>query len=793
MQADPSDPQQLLAVGPFVAVLRRVAGRPAYSLFSYSCENCDSRLGRYTCEPLISPMGLQTALGAGGGSAASLAAPRRRYSGVEATAAVAAAAAGPVIDALRGVVGGGGSSPDSLPLPVTSDSLGGSASRDALRRSISQGMRDMRDALVGMTGGGGAASSSPAASSECAPAPSPAASSERPRQRLCDITQANVHVPQAAVDIRVLRVALPRVAAGDWSRAVWCPRNARGSGTGVSARPRPPSPHLGGTAVVGSRRPSFQLAPPAGAGVGASSSSLSLTAPAASGGGGGGASSGVLSHHHHRSAAGSAASNPGHVVASTSSLPDGRAGGGKEADGGYEAPQPQWGHSQSALYTGTLGGDAASQGHSASRQQLLLQQQPLGIGTRDRAATASGASLAAATPASTPTAAAGGGTGLTLPPRPPTPTGYLSLLPPSQYPGAPPIGRSVSAPESSNGGVGGPAAVMVRGPPLTPGGGVAPSFFRSSSDAPSDYSPHSSQQSTPCASTVYPAGSGPAHPHQHVLSLPGAVTAVQAFPPGMQQGAAAGGPVRGRLGSGFAPPGGTSSTAVLSEDGTVVTAAAPAGPTRSASGGVLSAAGGGRDSAGSAGSGASSSLSVTAAASFAATTAAATAASAASEGKASEGKSGCSPRSVAGGGARRHSRVGGGSSSGVGAGRGGERGGGESSDDDCMALESRQPQWSDELGSLTMKFLGQRIADSSSKNFLLELAEQQQQLTTGGSGGSPDARGGLVSTPCLQFGKIANGRFSCDWRFPLAPIQAFGIFLSAFQWLIRDADGSLAD
>ena len=111
-----------------------------------------------------------------------------------------------------------------------------------------------------------------------------------------------------------------------------------------------------------------------------------------------------------------------------------------------------------------------------------------------------------------------------------------------------------------------------------------------------------------------------------------------------------------------------------------------------------------------------------------------------------------------------------------------------------MSLESRQPQWSDELGSLTMKFLGQRIADSSSKNFLLELAEQPQQTTTGGGGGgSPDARGGLVSTPCLQFGKIANGRFSCDWRFPLAPIQAFGIFLSAFQWLIRDADGSLAD
>jgi hypothetical protein len=88
-----------------------------------------------------------------------------------------------------------------------------------------------------------------------------------------------------------------------------------------------------------------------------------------------------------------------------------------------------------------------------------------------------------------------------------------------------------------------------------------------------------------------------------------------------------------------------------------------------------------------------------------------------------------------------------------------------------------------------MKFLGQRITDSSSKNFLLETVEAAQGAPGSGGGSGGESRGGMYCTPALQFGKIANGRFSCDWRFPLAPIQAFGVFLSAFQWLMKDREG----
>ncbi|HAR09922.1 MAG TPA: hypothetical protein DCR98_16105, partial [Cobetia sp.] len=35
----------------------------------------------------------------------------------------------------------------------------------------------------------------------------------------------------------------------------------------------------------------------------------------------------------------------------------------------------------------------------------------------------------------------------------------------------------------------------------------------------------------------------------------------------------------------------------------------------------------------------------------------------------------------------------------------------------------------------------------------------------------------------LQFGKISKGNFSLDYRFPVSPIQAFGVFLSAFSFL----------
>jgi hypothetical protein len=167
-----------------------------------------------------------------------------------------------------------------------------------------------------------------------------------------------------------------------------------------------------------------------------------------------------------------------------------------------------------------------------------------------------------------------------------------------------------------------------------------------------------------------------------------------------------------------------------------------------------------------------------------------------------------------------------------------------------MQLLNRRPEWNEGMGSLTMKFLGGRISSSSSKNFLMELAEgarispsvagalsrlppaavaalggvseadavARQRLssaasftsrlhrdgTDGGGAGPGAGAGGETApsspvvevppsrTPCLQFGKIRPGRFSCDFRFPLSPLQAFAIMLSGFYWTaaVDEADAA---
>lgn len=116
---------------------------------------------------------------------------------------------------------------------------------------------------------------------------------------------------------------------------------------------------------------------------------------------------------------------------------------------------------------------------------------------------------------------------------------------------------------------------------------------------------------------------------------------------------------------------------------------------------------------------------------------------------------------------------------------------------DSMQLATRQPTWNDAAESLSLKFLGgvSRIAVSSSRNFLLELAlpaavppapapapsDQQEQQGPQGPQGQQDGK----ATAVLQFGKLADGRFSCDYRYPLCALQAFGIALSAFGWSLK--------
>lgn len=81
---------------------------------------------------------------------------------------------------------------------------------------------------------------------------------------------------------------------------------------------------------------------------------------------------------------------------------------------------------------------------------------------------------------------------------------------------------------------------------------------------------------------------------------------------------------------------------------------------------------------------------------------------------------------------------------------------------DTMTLATRLPEWNPKTRTLIMEFDPARVADVSSKNFLL-LSE-------------------FGETACAQFGRLKQGRYSLDVAHPLSLLQAFGIFLSTFQW-----------
>lgn len=68
-----------------------------------------------------------------------------------------------------------------------------------------------------------------------------------------------------------------------------------------------------------------------------------------------------------------------------------------------------------------------------------------------------------------------------------------------------------------------------------------------------------------------------------------------------------------------------------------------------------------------------------------------------------------------------------------------------------------------EQGGLTMEFVGDRVAKTSSKNFLFQVVNDGAEV--------------------LQFGKLGAGRYSLDFGYPITPMQAFGLFLCSFGWV----------
>mmetsp|Transcript_7611 Transcript_7611/g.19729 ORF Transcript_7611/g.19729 Transcript_7611/m.19729 type:complete len:282 (-) Transcript_7611:1601-2446(-) len=80
-----------------------------------------------------------------------------------------------------------------------------------------------------------------------------------------------------------------------------------------------------------------------------------------------------------------------------------------------------------------------------------------------------------------------------------------------------------------------------------------------------------------------------------------------------------------------------------------------------------------------------------------------------------------------------------------------------------LVLENKQPHWSNASRSYVLKFEGKRrVTIASAKNFMLVQSKNPAHVY-------------------FQFGKIGEDLFTCDFRWPISPLQAFGIVLTSFD------------
>ncbi|KAJ2280150.1 hypothetical protein EV176_001152 [Coemansia sp. RSA 451] len=79
----------------------------------------------------------------------------------------------------------------------------------------------------------------------------------------------------------------------------------------------------------------------------------------------------------------------------------------------------------------------------------------------------------------------------------------------------------------------------------------------------------------------------------------------------------------------------------------------------------------------------------------------------------------------------------------------------------AVVLESKSPRWNSETRAFGLEFYN-RVLVSSVKNFQLVHPEDVDYIV-------------------VQFGKVAEGVFTMDARFPMSPIMAFGVAVSAID------------
>ncbi|CAF0864375.1 unnamed protein product [Rotaria sordida] len=85
--------------------------------------------------------------------------------------------------------------------------------------------------------------------------------------------------------------------------------------------------------------------------------------------------------------------------------------------------------------------------------------------------------------------------------------------------------------------------------------------------------------------------------------------------------------------------------------------------------------------------------------------------------------------------------------------------------DNILELHNKTPVWNEETQSYVLNFHG-RVTQASVKNFQIVHDDDQDYV-------------------CMQFGRVSDDVFTCDFKYPLCAVQAFGIALSSF-------DGKLA-
>jgi tubby and related proteins len=88
-----------------------------------------------------------------------------------------------------------------------------------------------------------------------------------------------------------------------------------------------------------------------------------------------------------------------------------------------------------------------------------------------------------------------------------------------------------------------------------------------------------------------------------------------------------------------------------------------------------------------------------------------------------------------------------------------------------LYLQNKQPKWDEAHGGHVLNFQG-RVTESSVKNFQLCSAEVDDPEDV-----------------LLQFGRVGKHKFNMDLKFPMSPVQAFGICVACMDGKIADRKG----